>query len=70
MQGAEVQMKKEFIFLWDKWRYDFTGHPQVRPVFSKDLAELGKMTALCLGRTVTETFLGTWTLKIFLQFFT
>lgn len=62
--------KKEFIFLWDKWRYDFTGHPQVRPVFSKNLVELGKMTALCLGGTVTETFLGTWTLKIFLQFFT
>lgn len=34
-----------------------------------DLAGLAKMTALCLVGCAAEAFLGTWTLKIFLQVF-
>ena len=39
-------------------------------MYRKDLADLSGMAGLCLLGCGAEAFLGTWTLKIFLQYFT
>lgn len=42
---------------------------RVSMICRSDLAELGSLLLLCLGGCACEAFLGTWTLKIFLQIF-
>lgn len=42
---------------------------RVSMICRSDLAELSSLLLLCLGGCACEAFLGTWTLKIFLQIF-
>ena len=48
----------------------FSGGGGGAGTYRNDLAELAGMVGLCLLGCGAETFLGTWTLKIFLNFFT
>lgn len=41
-----------------------------RRSYKWELANLGKMVGFCILGCLSEAFLGTWTIKIFLQFFT
>lgn len=62
--------RKELGFLFQKRHYDFAVQTQAQPLRRRDMAELGKMMGLCLAGCAAEAFLGRWTLKIFLQYFT
>lgn len=62
--------KQELLFLFR--RSGRTGLPSpgtAAPSPKSEIAGLGKMAALCLAGCAAEAFLGTWTLKIFLQIF-
>lgn len=63
--------QREIAFLLRQWRRGGTetGNRMLAALYSRDLMELGSMVALCLLGCAAETFLGTWTLKIFLQYF-
>ncbi len=67
-----MMWQKEAECLVRRWRRIGSGAPAVgggTGVYRKDLAELAGMVGLCLLGCGAEAFLGTWTLKIFLKFF-
>lgn len=70
LYGAMWQ--KEAGFLLRQWRRSGSGLTDGggrMSMYRKDLADLSGMAGLCLLGCGAEAFLGTWTLKIFLKFF-
>ncbi len=70
LYGAMWQ--KEVAFLLRQWRGSDLGLADSRgrgSMYRRDLSELAGMVGLCLLGCGAEAFLGTWTLKIFLKFF-
>ena len=64
--------QKEIGFLLTQWRrggFALTDSRGRMSTYRKDLADLAGMVGLCLLGCGAEAFLGTWTLKIFLKFF-
>lgn len=61
--------KQELLFLFRKSERG-RGQTGVLSFRRDEIAGLAQMAGLCLVGCAAETFLGTWTLKIFLQLFT
>ena len=71
LYGAMWQ--KEMQFLLRKWRRNgagAAGSGANMGLYRKDLKDLAEMIGLCLLGCAAEAFLGTWSMKIFLQYFT
>lgn len=63
--------KKEVHFLIEQQNRRYQGMGTViGSLYRRDLMELGKMAGFALFGSAVEAFLGTWTLKIFLQILT
>ncbi len=68
LYGAMWQ--REIEFLMRQWRQSNSGVARSAGGYRRELLELGKMIGLCLLGCGAEAFLGTWTLKIFLKYYT
>lgn len=68
LYAAVIKQETELLLLQNFGRTD-TPYKNRRILFSpgKDLLLLGKMLLLCACGCICEAFLGTWTIKIFLQ---
>ena len=66
-----IAWKMEFHFLYCQWVDRAPADERkIREFRRRDLVKLGRMTVLVLLGCAAETFVGMWTIKIFLQFFT
>ena len=66
-----IAWKMEFRFLFCQWLERIpSDERKIREFRRKDLAGLSRMIILILLGCAAETFVGMWTIKIFLQFFT
>lgn len=63
--------KTELGFLFRRRRRSLAeGLPQAAAFRRREMADFGKMIGFCGLGCAAEAFLGTWTIKIFLQYFT
>lgn len=63
--------RHELTFLFGRWGRGRLEGASYAPVLRRrEIAGFGKMAGFCILGCLAEAFLGTWTIKIFLQYFT